>query len=545
MTEYLQYFPKPFLEDVVQGRCLPFIGAGFSRNAQIPPGKVMPDWDGLGRAVADALPEYQYTTALEALSAYAHEYSRTKLVESISRALLVDSVRPGKSHDAFGRLPFERVVTTNFDFLLEQTYSAINKHCQPLLFEEQLAVGASQAGVRLFKIHGDLNHPSRLVITEEDYDSFLIRSPLFATHLSSLLIEHTALFIGYSLDDPDFRQVWQIVKERLGQLRRPAYAIQIGAPTHVIARYERRGVKVINLPRSSTKTFEEILTIAFRELLNYWKNQLLALSTATETEPQAELSLPPESVGRLAFFSVPTKHAAFYKSFVYPIVERYGFSPLMAADVIAPGDSIMAKVFALIEKAAIVIADVSSPNTLLEFGMAVSNTGDKRKLIVISEQGVQLPSEITGLNVILRPKIFADDEPEDFVRLIEVAFARFAAEIAPSLDEEPQRLLAKREYRAAVIAAFTMLEHDLRNALSTTEIEMFLPKTAFFQLLEIAVKRELITKKQMVSLREHLRVRNTLVHTREQVNAAQAKKIVHEALEASKTLRSKSNPNPA
>jgi len=85
----------------------------------------------------------------------------------------------------------------------------------------------------------------------------------------------------------------------------------------------------------------------------------------------------------------------------------------------------------------------------------------------------------------------------------------------------------------------------LRNALTTTEIEMFLPKTAFFQLLEIAVKRELITKAQMVSLREHLRVRNTLVHTREQVNAAQAKKIVHEALEASKTLRSKSNSNPA
>ncbi len=84
MTEYLQYFPKPFLEDVVQGRCLPFVGAGFSRNARTPHGKTMPDWDGLGRAIADALPEYQYTTALEALSAYAHEYTRAKLVESIA-----------------------------------------------------------------------------------------------------------------------------------------------------------------------------------------------------------------------------------------------------------------------------------------------------------------------------------------------------------------------------------------------------------------------------------------------------------------------------
>lgn len=36
MTDYIKYFPKPFLDDLVQGRCVPMIGAGFSRNADIP-----------------------------------------------------------------------------------------------------------------------------------------------------------------------------------------------------------------------------------------------------------------------------------------------------------------------------------------------------------------------------------------------------------------------------------------------------------------------------------------------------------------------------
>jgi len=59
MPDYLKYFPEPFLEDMVQGRCLPFIGAGFSLNAKIPVGKKMLDWDGLGKKVAGMLPEYQ------------------------------------------------------------------------------------------------------------------------------------------------------------------------------------------------------------------------------------------------------------------------------------------------------------------------------------------------------------------------------------------------------------------------------------------------------------------------------------------------------
>ena len=39
-----------------------------------------------------------------------------------------------------------------------------------------------------------------------------------STYLANLLISRTALFIGYSLDDPDFRAIWQVVKDRLGRL---------------------------------------------------------------------------------------------------------------------------------------------------------------------------------------------------------------------------------------------------------------------------------------------------------------------------------------
>jgi hypothetical protein len=536
MPDYLTHFPEPFLEDMVQGRCLPFIGAGFSLNAKLPKGKKMLDWDGLGKRVAAALPEYQYTSAVEALSAYSHEFTRVKLVELLSSALLITTIQPGKPHEEFCRLPFERVVTTNFDFLLEQAYARISKYCIPLISEDQLAVGDSQAGVRLLKLHGDLHHPNRLVVTEEDYDAFLTCLPLLATHLSSLLIDHTAFFIGYSLDDPDFRQIWQVVKERLGVLRRPAYILQVGAPAYTVARYERRGVKVINLPKTPNRPYGEILEIVFRELLEYWSSKVISLSTATEPEPQAELSLPPSAQSRLAFFSVPTRYAAVYKDRIYPIAERYGFSPIMAADVVTPGDNIMAKVYALIERSAIVVADLSSPNTMLEVGMVLSKEGMAKPLILIAEDRATVPFDIAHHRVINRPRSLDEVSPT-FIKTIEAAFSDAFSRISPSLEDEPRRLIEKKEYRAAVIAAFSLLEHDLRQLFELSGLDIFAARSSLGMLLEHARKEEVFTVKEFQSIKAHANIRNRIAHTRGEVSAAQAKTIVREIGAATAKLR--------
>ena len=551
MADYLSHFPEPFLEDMVQGRCLPFIGAGFSLNAKIPAGKKMLDWDGLGKKVAATLPEYQYTTPLEALSAYAHEFSRVKLVEFLASSLLVTSIQPAKPHEQFCRLPFERVVTTNFDFLLEQAYAKINKYCIPLISEDQLAVGDPQAGVRVLKLHGDLHHPSRLVVTEEDYDSFLVSLPLLATHLSSLLIDHTALFIGYSLDDPDFRQIWSVVKDRLGGLRRPAYVLQVGAASHVVSRYERRGVKVINLPKMPSRTYAETLESAFRELLEYWSSSLISLSTSTESEPQAELSLPPTAQSRLAFFSVPTRYAALYKSRVYPIAEKFGFSPVMAAEVVAPGDNLMAKVYALIERSALVVADLSSPNTVLEVGMVISKEGLSKPLILIADDQTSVPFDLTQHLVIRRPRTL-DDESSDFLRSLEGAFAGAFEKLSPALEDEPSRLLAKKEFRAAVIAAFSLLEHELRQLFELYGLDAFAARSSLVMLLEFSRSKEVISQEEFKQMRQHATVRNRLAHARDDVSAQSARTIVRDTLkvisrvrDANLTIRSTGQPPAA
>jgi hypothetical protein len=101
--------------------------------------------------------------------------------------------------------------------------------------------------VTLLKLHGDLNHPQRLVVTEEDYDRFIQTNPLMVTYLSNLLITRTPIFIGYSLADTDFRQVLSVIKDRLGRLRRQAYVLTFDVSSPERKRYERRGVRCLDI----------------------------------------------------------------------------------------------------------------------------------------------------------------------------------------------------------------------------------------------------------------------------------------------------------
>lgn len=530
--KFLKNFPEPFLEDLATNRVIPFIGAGFSKNADIPDGKTMPDWDQLGRLIAKQISGYQYTGALDALSAFSHEYSRSKLVEKLAEHLNVDSVRPGEAHKSFCELPFELVATTNFDFLIEKGYDLAVKYCRPVVGEDQLSVSQPRYGNALLKLHGDLHHPNRLIITEEDYDGFIDKNPMFSTFLANLLITRTALFIGYSLDDTDFRQIWQLIKDRLGALRRQAYAISVDCSPHEIARYERRGVKVINIP-GSKNDYPQILRDVFIELKSYWSKQILSYSTVTEEDPLIQLSLPAGVSNRLCFFSVPFRIISLYRKHVFPLARKYGLVPITADEVISQGDSILAKISALMDRSRIVVSDISSDFTMFELGMAAKRKDIK--LLVIKEAGKAIPSDLRDVAYVERSKDAFSDIA--FLERIEEFFARVTQGLSADLEIEPNRLLAKKEYRAAVISAITHLEDICRRVLRNKKYGDY--RFSMIRLLEYLVKEGQIEESKYAILKEAQHVRNQLVHTSESIHPNTAKKLVREVMDIVQNLEKK------
>ena len=187
-------------------------------NATLPPPAKMPLWADLSKSFSEDLTDYSPNSVLDAISAYEHEFGRARLIERLAELLHINRAQPGIAHREFCSLPFDIVCTTNFDFLLEKQYDLErqdNRTIHPVVDEDQLSINVGTAGTLLLKLHGDLRHPKRLVVTESDYDGFLTEYPLIATYLANQLITKTAVFVGYSLDDPDFRQIWHLVGKDL------------------------------------------------------------------------------------------------------------------------------------------------------------------------------------------------------------------------------------------------------------------------------------------------------------------------------------------
>jgi hypothetical protein len=203
----------------------------MSLNALTPSGRRPPLWGELGSQLESDLKDFVASGPIDAISAYEHEFGRARLIERLSDIPLLREAQPGDAHREFCSIPFDIVCTTNFDFLLERQYDLTPRYVYPVVDEDQLSLNAAAAGTLLLKLHGDMHHPGRLIVTESDYDGFLAKYPLLATYLSNQLITKSAILIGYSLDDPDFRQIWHVVSERLGPTRRFAYSITVGTST--------------------------------------------------------------------------------------------------------------------------------------------------------------------------------------------------------------------------------------------------------------------------------------------------------------------------
>ncbi len=97
------------------------------------------------------------------------------------------------------------VITTNYDFFLEEHLSDFTRY----VGQSQLIFAPIQGIAEIYKIHGSLDQPETLVITEQDYREFDQKSAYLIAKLMTLFMEYPIIFLGYSFSD---RNVQSIVK---------------------------------------------------------------------------------------------------------------------------------------------------------------------------------------------------------------------------------------------------------------------------------------------------------------------------------------------
>ena len=108
------------------------------------------------------------------------------------------------------------IITTNYDELLEGIFPNYERIIgQQILQKPYLSIG------EIFKIHGCVSDPSSLVLTREDYDEFNDDKKYLSAKLLTYFAEHPILFIGYSAQDPNIKNVLY----DLSRMFRPALSL--------------------------------------------------------------------------------------------------------------------------------------------------------------------------------------------------------------------------------------------------------------------------------------------------------------------------------
>lgn len=95
------------------------------------------------------------------------------------------------------------IITTNYDNFLEGFFEF-----SPLIGNDILL---SNPYGSVYKIHGCVEHPTKIIISEADYQSFFARYELIRAQLLSLFIHNPIIFIGYSVSDENIKALLRTI----------------------------------------------------------------------------------------------------------------------------------------------------------------------------------------------------------------------------------------------------------------------------------------------------------------------------------------------
>lgn len=97
------------------------------------------------------------------------------------------------------------IISTNYDNLLGML---VSETTEILVEQNKLFLNRDEYG-QLMKIHGSVENPKTIVITEEDYKEFDSKSILITSRLISMLLESPIIFLGYGLRDKNIVDIFK------------------------------------------------------------------------------------------------------------------------------------------------------------------------------------------------------------------------------------------------------------------------------------------------------------------------------------------------
>ena len=180
-------------------------------------------------------------------------FGRRELIDELTQRL-IDGKKASPILKMLAALPFKIFVTTNYDKLLEQALRKNDKEPKVIVYNPDDKVitadvesDPTEQQPLVFKMHGDLDKPESIVITSEDYITFIQRmSDKDQLHPVPQTVRYRmqkwpTLFIGYSLLDYNLRLLFRTLRWRIDEAYFPkAFSIDKGPDPLILQVYQNK-----------------------------------------------------------------------------------------------------------------------------------------------------------------------------------------------------------------------------------------------------------------------------------------------------------------
>ncbi len=249
-----------------------FVGAGISKNSGLP------SWGELIEKIAKEIDYYHKNQCIDCklrspvcpkgTATASCDYSQDEFLRIPEYFYQMDNSKDHKRYyqfivdslesegtsnpiddEIFNLLP-HHIITTNYDSLLEGSNNHLSKLYTVVTEDSDLLSEASDRYI--IKMHGDLASPRTIVLKESDYIDYEQKHPLISTFIRSLLINHTFVFLGYSLNDYNLNLIigWINYFQKIHNvIKRPkSYLIDCKMPSkHETIRQESKNIFIVDI----------------------------------------------------------------------------------------------------------------------------------------------------------------------------------------------------------------------------------------------------------------------------------------------------------
>ena len=257
-----------------------FVGSGISASATNSANQHPPTWAELLRKLSSLAPQTNRDRILALISdnhllqaaellryIIRKDYSSSAFNEKLKTLVngpKNDPFKPSEWHDTIDQLNPQIIITTNYDNLLEgkscETY-AVNTFSTETV-DNHIRIGTTT----ILKIHGDANKAYNdgedLILSISDYARARQKGKLAFDTIKSILLTHTTLFLGYSMNDPDL----QIILEDLffdRDVASPHFLLTKSAQDYEIEYFKScYGIQVLQFEDHGLSFFKELVAQA-------------------------------------------------------------------------------------------------------------------------------------------------------------------------------------------------------------------------------------------------------------------------------------------